>query len=693
MDATLNNSNSFSFQDYQGDQDKQDETINSSLSSKTYNSIKIEKENKKDLYCKPGIIFGFIDLKEVKIYEDFLDEEGNKFKLNDILKYYIVENLNDEIYSKKFECQYHNNKYEKYCIKCKKHSCQKCFNNEESEEEHKNPEDLIELKLDNDLSTLLNNFINSEIGDDKEEYNFYIFIKALNNTFILYPNIENYISLIKGIKLILELDNLFKYINNDNKPEEINRYILKEKMILIEFDLENKLNKKIVYCDCCNSSVQFLFHTENKIETIGDKAIKQFDLDYCEKLIKSDILKICSMKNIKPKFEYKNMYCLDHQNKKFKAYCTDCKKNRCEDCLIYINENSHKLLHFHPPNFKMEKYLKYGIKFCRFINALANTFKEYPNIYSYQSLESAEKLLSNKNEQNKNIEEGKIIEEFNSLSRHKIKNKEEYKKIKVINFESKNIRSLKYIGKLNLINLRKLGLKGNFIDSIKWLLKCEFLDNLKVLDLSSNNLGDFNIKYFKKLSEKNKLKNLEELYLHANKFENFSLFDYFQFQNLKILFLGFNYFRNNPKNIVDEKKEYNFEKLEQFGLSAVFRQDNIGIIKNMKLNSIRSLYLQNNDIEDISFLSDMKIENNNFQINLNYNNLTEIDIESLLIYKNLKRIIFEGNYINKIINIEKIDEFKIRKQKIQIDFSSNYLDKKTKEYLKSKSDNNVIIKV
>ena len=31
MDATLNNSNSFSFQDYQGDQDKQDETINSSL--------------------------------------------------------------------------------------------------------------------------------------------------------------------------------------------------------------------------------------------------------------------------------------------------------------------------------------------------------------------------------------------------------------------------------------------------------------------------------------------------------------------------------------------------------------------------------------------------------------------------------------------------------------------------------------
>ena len=113
----------------------------------------------------------------------------------------------------------------------------------------------------------------------------------------------------------------------------------------------------------------------------------------------------------------------------------------------------------------------------------------------------------------------------------------------------------------------------------------------------------------------------------------------------------------------------------------------------MKLNSIRSLYLQNNDIEDISFLSDMKIENNNFQININYNNLTEIDIESLLIYKNLKRIIFEGNYINKIINIEKINEFKIRKQKIQIDFRSNYLDKKTKEILKSKSDNNVIIKV
>ena len=86
-------------------------------------------------------------------------------------------------------------------------------------------------------------------------------------------------------------------------------------------------------------------------------------------------------------------------------------------------------------------------------------------------------------------------------------------------------------------------------------------------------------------------------------------------------------------------------------------------------------------------MNDMKITKNMLcTIFLSNNNLTEIDIEMLLKYKNLGKIGFDENNINKIINKEKIKEFKFRQKKIEIDLSFNNLDKKTKDELKKNSN-------
>ena len=694
MDSTLNESNNF----YDLNQTNNESNSNSNIYNNSNEFYYNNNYKHEFIYCKTGMIFGFNqNLIEAKIYKSILDEKGEEENMNDLHDKYIIKYL-DENDLKNLQCNKHHNKYDKFCIKCHKHSCEKCLD----EEEHKDEEDIIELKFEKDFNILLNNFLNKTIKEDKIEYKFHNIVLALCNTFQCCPHIENYISLKNAIKLLLEIDNLFYYTKDDSKFEDLNRELLKEKMIIFEINLENKLNKKIVYCNCCNSSIQFEFFSENQIKISGDKANKIFDLDYCQKYIKTDKVKNDSRQYLKSKFDYKNMYCILHKKKIFTSYCEDCKKHRCKDCNVEFNESSHQIEYFKSPSFNIKKFIKYGYKFCRFINAIVNTIKEYPNIYSYKSLESAEKLLTGKNNNlngDKPIKEDAIkINEFSLLSKRKNNNNHNYyKNIIIINLETQNIRSLKYFIKLkDLSSLKELRLRENCIDSIKWLSKCDFLNNLQILDLSANNLRDFNIKYFERLFIKEKLLNLEELYLHDNKFESLLLFDFIQFPKLKILYLGLNYFKNNQNNEVDKSKIYNFAKLEKLGLNSAFNKKTIEILKNMNLVSLTKLYLQNNEIDKLTLLNDMKITNNKLStIFLTNNNLTEINIEMLLRFENLEKIVLEENNISTIINKEKIKEFKLKDKPIEIDFSLNNIDKKTKDDLKKISNDlaNINIKI
>ena len=469
-----------------------------------------------------------------KIYKDISDKKGEEELMKDLKNNRIKYDLNE--ISKKLICNIHDSKYNKYCTKCRKNLCEKCLD----EYGHNDQEDFIELKFEKDFNILLNNFLKKTIKEDNIIYIFHYITMALCNAFQSCPHIENYMSLKNAIKLILDIDQLFYYTKDDSKNEDLNRELLKEKMMILEINLENKFNKKIVYCNCCNycnSSVQFKFFSENRIKKFCESEEKSFGIDDCQQYIKTktDILKDDLQNDYEQQqIDFKDLYCILHKKKKFIAYCTDCRKNRCEDCIVEFNEKTHNMINFKPPSFTIEKFIKYGYKFCRFINAILNTIKEYPNIYSYKSLESAEKLLTGKyNNLNQinNDEDYIIVKNFSLLSKRKHKkNKDYYKNIKSIVLEAQNIRSLNYFTKLeNLSNLRYLKLRENHISSIEWLLKCNFLNNLIVLDLNNNSIGDNNIKYFKKLYLREKLLNLEQLYLFENRLESFTLFDFIQY--------------------------------------------------------------------------------------------------------------------------------------------------------------------
>ena len=64
----------------------------------------------------------------------------------------------------------------------------------------------------------------------------------------------------------------------------------------------------------------------------------------------------------------------------------------------------------------------------------------------------------------------------------------------------------------------------------------------------------------------------------------------------------------------------------------------------------------------------------------------------LLRFENLEKIVLDENNISTIINNEKIKEFKLKDKPIEIDFSLNNIDKKTKDDLKKISNDLANIK-
>ena len=119
------------------------------------------------------------------------------------------------------------------------------------------------------------------------------------------------------------------------------------------------------------------------------------------------------------------------------------------------------------------------------------------------------------------------------------------------------------------------------------------LNNIKVLNLSNNQIKDINI-----LQKVNFANILEELYLNNNQIKDISVFKNNIFPKLKILFLSF--------NIIED----------------------ISPIKSILINSCQTLSLEKNQIHDINlfkeinkfiYLKDLSIKHNLIDIN-NENN-------------------------------------------------------------------------
>ena len=190
-------------------------------------------------------------------------------------------------------------------------------------------------------------------------------------------------------------------------------------------------------------------------------------------------------------------------------------------------------------------------------------------------------------------------------------------------------------------NIKILNLTNNNLSDINILEKMQ-LENLEKLCLDNNKISDINI------LEKVKYKELKELYLNGNNISNIEILEKVNFPNLQTLDLSCNKITN-----IDVFEKVNFPKLKMLS----FHKNNltkIEKIKLAKLEKLNLLALSHNERIDINPLKDAKFENLQYLFLADIN-LKTIDIFGFFIFKHLKLLTLGGNNISNIKALSKVD--------------------------------------
>ena len=228
------------------------------------------------------------------------------------------------------------------------------------------------------------------------------------------------------------------------------------------------------------------------------------------------------------------------------------------------------------------------------------------------------------------------------------------------NFVTKvDVRQLKFhgdliekyiVGKFN--NLIELNLAENCLYSIKFLLNTEW-NNLKILILFSNKLGDENIPYIENLNAKD----LISLNLEFNDFTNYELLlaignnKHGSFKKLEELQIGFNNFKiekKNTKNFEEVKIGNNNYKILEKKNKKKSRKNLEELVKELiklDFSSIRVLDAKNGGLPQKAFeniLPALRLKNYE-NVDIRYNDITNIKFINGNKYN--KNLFFEGNFI------------------------------------------------
>ena len=173
--------------------------------------------------------------------------------------------------------------------------------------------------------------------------------------------------------------------------------------------------------------------------------------------------------------------------------------------------------------------------------------------------------------------------------------------IRIIDIEKSNLYNLNEFCceqiKDKYKNLLELRLVNNNIRNIEPLLNIN-LTNLKILNLQLNKLGDEMIECVEKLE----LPNLIELIFDNNNFTNYDIFQAIQhFDKLEIFNINSNGFtgeiyKENLKNI-----KLNSIKILYLN-NGVFDNNSLDLLFQFKLKEIEYLYLEGNNLDTVSFI-------------------------------------------------------------------------------------------
>lgn len=478
---------------------------------------------------------------------------------------------------------------------------------------------------------------------------------------------------------IFETNNLIYNLNDPNYLENtIGIYYSRSFPEII------KINE-LYYCKNCHSCPTFYFDNDilkefNKIKVkysckcsnaLHSINIEEFNLKfkYNKNDMEGDIKKYLFCSICSEKFNY---YCLNHDQNLCKNYNKESTNHKDENIFDFNEDIIYSHLDLIKSKFNFEEKEKEGDcykdfpkfeEFRNLVKILINNYILYPSYSIYTSINNLYNALNkfafycyNENEKIKSpYGEGiEIIRNKNKLNQL---DPEYYPIIIKLDLRQSRAYNIKILGEFE--NLRELNLRENCIYTIKPFLKAKW-KNLRSLNLSSNYLGDENIKYFRRLE----LNELTSLILDYNHFTNYELFIAIgknskgSFQKLEDLRLGLNDFRvakkankkNSDKNNIESNTNMGNKieiKSKKTKLERKTLEELKGEFADLKFNKLKKFYAYNgvfNQETAETLIPLIKMENlENF--NISNNNLRDINFIKNCDWKELKYLDYPGNFI------------------------------------------------
>ena len=465
---------------------------------------------------------------------------------------------------------------------------------------------------------------------------------------------------------------IFSFANDSSviKAKSTNSSFYEEYSAEIE-----KINKKYFICNRCKSFPKIIFNYDNSLD-LKCNCKKRTNLMFSGEDFINNYSYVENIENTNLDSYLNNLFCKEHNSRKFNYYCTDCKIDICEECFLERHKR-HSLIFF--KDKAMERLLNHLSTLIvllisnpkteytsweerkNLIKILLNEFNEAPCIKLFKSINSAKEYLENLNKE-------KQISEIITEKKQLFNNKNSFNSpIIKINITKQNFNDLSVLKEFNLKNLKKLILNENNINNIEPLLDCDFKE-LDILELERNKLNYQSLKDFEKM----KIPNINYISLYINEIESIKIFDKISnFKTLRIFHVGANLF-DKKEIIKNENKSYNLSFLKNLGITGNFTDETIHFTKNLILSNLEILYVSRNHLSSLDFLKNICCKNL-FKLWAIENNLTDFnDILKLECKDNIQIINLEENNISKVDNLsEFISKFPGLKE---LNLSSNQID-------------------
>lgn len=348
-------------------------------------------------------------------------------------------------------------------------------------------------------------------------------------------------------------------------------------------------------------------------------------------------------------------------------------KNRLKKMEVYLNKEDLKDDN-NPANPTQENEMKNNTKPLKSDLLLRDLIKKIKNKYLYKLILYGCRLNEIEALSNSAFENLTELDLSNNLLDNlEIFIKSSFRNLISLNLNHNKISNIDSFIQTNFKSLTNLSLTNNKISNLEALAKVPFI-SLEKLNLSSNLIYDLEI--FKNVP----FNNLTYLNISDNKIrDNKSSLSDINLPNLRIFDLS----HNNISDISGlTSRQYQQLTMLNLGKNSI---SNIEILARVPFTELKILILYDNKISDINVFNVAPFSNLSY-LNLSYNDISDITVLTNVPFNNLSKLDLSGNAISNIdpllrMPINDMREFYIKNNKIEKNmFNKNVFEELKKKY-------------